>query len=216
MTDAATPASPDPTRATESTASTASAGPAHPGPPAPRPGADPALPAAVLSVRRSAVESVEASGGRALQAGYVAVAIVFAGAAFALRGGGVIRAVTAAGLATLSAAAALSVIIPLLLSGLVGAFAFFTVVPRGRSWFSSLGSATLVVYLFHGFFVLSAEFAGYPGWAESHMPWALFIVTLCAVPVTLLLAWKPVSSRLNWLVDPVGSVRRFRAARQEA
>ncbi len=111
---------------------------------------------------------------------------------------------------------ALVIRMSLLLSGLVGAFAFFTVVPRGRSWFSSLGSATLVVYLFHGFFVLSAEFAGYPGWAESHMPWALFIVTLCAVPVALLLAWKPVSSRLNWLVDPVGSVRRFRAARQEA
>ncbi|WP_308240001.1 MULTISPECIES: FtsX-like permease family protein [Corynebacterium] len=74
-----------------------------------------ALPAAVLSVRRSAVESAEASGSRALQAGYVVVAIVFAGAAFALRGGGVIRAVASAGLATLSAAAALSVIIPLLL-----------------------------------------------------------------------------------------------------
>lgn len=74
-----------------------------------------ALPAAVLSVRRSAVESAEASESRALQARYVVVAFVFAGAAFALRGGGVIRAVAAAGLATLSAAAALSVIIPLLL-----------------------------------------------------------------------------------------------------
>ena len=73
-----------------------------------------ALPAAVLSVRRSAVESAEASESRALQARYVVVAFVFAGAAFALRGGGVIRAVAAAGLATLSAAA-LSVIIPLLL-----------------------------------------------------------------------------------------------------
>lgn len=74
-----------------------------------------ALPAAVLSVRRSAVESAEALRSRALQAGYVVVAVVFAGAAFALRGGGVIRAVASAGLATLSAAAALSVIIPLLL-----------------------------------------------------------------------------------------------------
>lgn len=73
-----------------------------------------ALPAVVLSVRRSAVESAEASGSRALQAGYVVVAVVFAGAAFALSGGGVIRAVASAGLVTLSAAA-LPVIIPLLL-----------------------------------------------------------------------------------------------------
>lgn len=43
------------------------------------------------------------------------VAVVLAGAAFALRGGGVVRAVTSAGLATLSTAAAFSVIIPLLL-----------------------------------------------------------------------------------------------------
>lgn len=73
-----------------------------------------ALPAAVLSVRRSAAESAEASGNRALQAAFVVVTIVFAGAAFALRGGGVIRAVASAGLATISAAA-LFVIIPLLL-----------------------------------------------------------------------------------------------------
>ena len=73
-----------------------------------------ALPAALLSARRSAVESAKASGSRALQAGHVLVAIVFAGAAFAMRGGGMIRAVASAGLATLSAAA-LSVIIPLLL-----------------------------------------------------------------------------------------------------
>lgn len=74
-----------------------------------------ALPAAVVAVRRSAVESAEVSAGRASQVVYVAVAVVFAGAAAALHGGGVIRAVTSAGLVTLSAAAALCVIIPLLL-----------------------------------------------------------------------------------------------------
>ena len=108
---------------------------------------------------------------------------------------------------------ALVIRMALLLSGLVGAFAFFTVVPRGRSWYSALGSATLVVYLLHGFGVLGAEFAGYPGWAEDHMPWAMLLATACAVAVALLLAWAPVSRRLNWLVDPVGSLRRHRAAR---
>ena len=51
----------------------------------------------------------------------------------------------------------------LLLAGLVGSFAFFAVVPRTKTWFSALGGATLVVYLFHGFFVLGAEFAGFIG-----------------------------------------------------
>ncbi|MCW2819047.1 MAG: acyltransferase 3 [Marmoricola sp.] len=101
----------------------------------------------------------------------------------------------------------------LLLSGLVGAFAFFTVVPRGRSWYSAMGSATLVVYLFHGFLVLGAEFAGYPSWATDHMPGAMLLVTACAVLVAVALAWKPVSTRLDWLVDPVGSLRRHRTAR---
>ena len=49
----------------------------------------------------------------------------------------------------------------LLIVGLCGSFAFFAVVPRTKTWFSALGAATLVVYLFHGFFVLGAEFAGY-------------------------------------------------------
>ncbi len=111
---------------------------------------------------------------------------------------------------------ALVIRMSLLLSGLVGAFAFFAVVPRTKTWFSALGSATLVVYLFHGFVVLGAEFAGYPGWSAGHMPWALFLVTACAVALALFLAWTPVSSKLNWAVDPVGSLQRHRKARERA
>ena len=46
---------------------------------------------------------------------------------------------------------------------------FFALVPRGRSWFATLGAATLVVYLFHGFFVLSAQYEGFPDWADRHV-----------------------------------------------
>ena len=42
-----------------------------------------------------------------------------------------------------------------------------------KTWFSALGGATLVVYLFHGFFVLGAEFAGFKGWAADHWPLSL-------------------------------------------
>ena len=70
----------------------------------------------------------------------------------------------------------------LLLAGMAGAFAFFTLVPRTRTWFTAMGSATLVVYLFHGFFVLGAEFLGFPEWARDHMPLA-WVLTTIAAPV---------------------------------
>jgi fucose 4-O-acetylase-like acetyltransferase len=100
----------------------------------------------------------------------------------------------------------------LLLLGLVGAFAFFAVVPRTKTFFSALGGATLVVYLFHGFFVLGAEFLGYKTWAAHHWPLSLLLTTAVAVPLAVVLAWEPVSSRLNVLVDPVGAVSRRRRA----
>jgi fucose 4-O-acetylase-like acetyltransferase len=102
----------------------------------------------------------------------------------------------------------------LLITGLLGAFAFFAVVPRGRSWFSALGGATLVVYLFHGFFVLGAEFLGYKNWSADHWPLSLVLTTAGAVSLAVLLALRPVSQRLDVLVDPIGALsrRRRRAA----
>ena len=61
----------------------------------------------------------------------------------------------------------------LLLVGLIGAFAFFAVVPRTKTWFSALGGATVVVYLFHGFVVLGAEFLGAKEWSADHWPLSL-------------------------------------------
>jgi fucose 4-O-acetylase-like acetyltransferase len=99
----------------------------------------------------------------------------------------------------------------LLIAGLVGSFAFFAVVPRSKTWFSTLGGATLVVYLFHGFFVLGAEFAGFKGWAADHWPLSMILVSILAPALALFLAWKPVSSRLTMFVDPVGTFNRRRA-----
>ncbi len=108
---------------------------------------------------------------------------------------------------------AMTIRMSLLLTGLVGSFAFFAVVPRAKGWFSALGSATLVVYLFHGFFVLSAEFAGFEGWAADHWPLSWLLVTPAAVGVALLLAWPPVARRLDVAVDPAGAISRRRTRR---
>lgn len=88
--------------------------------------------------------------------------------------------------------------------GTLGALAFFALVPRVRGWFTTMGSATLVVYLCHGFVVKGAGYAGWDTWSDAHAPASYVLTTAGAVLVALLLAWEPVSSRLATLVDPLG------------
>lgn len=88
------------------------------------------------------------------------------------------------------------------------AVSFLALVPPRSSWFTRLGAATLVVYLFHGFFVKSAEYAGVGGAFEGR-PWlGLGVLTTLAVALALALAAPRVARRLNLVVDPVGSFRR--------
>ncbi|HET7682751.1 MAG TPA: acyltransferase family protein [Marmoricola sp.] len=96
----------------------------------------------------------------------------------------------------------------LILVGLVGAYAVFALVPRTGGWFTRMGAATLVVYLFHGFPILTARFAGYPDWTAGHLWIALPLTTLLAVGLALLLGWGPVSRRLKLAVDPIGAWER--------
>lgn len=101
----------------------------------------------------------------------------------------------------------------LLTVGLVGAASFFALVPRGRSWFSTLGAATLVVYLFHGFVVLTAQYEGFPDWAAEHVAASFALTTAAAVCLALVLAAPPVARVLNVAVDPVGWLERRRPDR---
>ncbi len=92
--------------------------------------------------------------------------------------------------------------------GTLGAWAFFALVPRVPGWFTRMGASTLVVYLFHGFFVKAAGYAGYDGWAGDHEVVAFGLTTLAAVGLALLLASRPVASRLQDVVDPLGYAER--------
>lgn len=94
----------------------------------------------------------------------------------------------------------------LLVIGTLGAWSFLALVPRVGGWFTRLG--TLVVYLCHGFFVLGAEYAGYPAWAETHPVMSLILTTLAAAGLAVLLAWGPVARLLTHLVDPFGGAER--------
>jgi fucose 4-O-acetylase-like acetyltransferase len=95
-----------------------------------------------------------------------------------------------------------------MLVGLVGAWAFLTLLPRASGWFTRMGAFTLVVYLVHGFFVLGAEYAGVPAWAGAHPVLGFLLVSGTALCLALLLAWSPLASRLQHLVDPFGLAER--------
>ena len=100
--------------------------------------------------------------------------------------------------------------------GTLGALAFLSLVPRTSGWFTRMGAWTLVVYLFHGFAVKGADYAGYPDWAGDGGALVLAMTVAGSVAVALLLAWMPVASRLQHLVDPFGyaeeHLRHARAA----
>ncbi|GGF43212.1 membrane protein [Marmoricola endophyticus] len=97
----------------------------------------------------------------------------------------------------------------LLVVGLLGAASFLALVPTRRTWFSVLGAASLVVYLFHGFAVKSVALTGFPGWAGDHVPAALLLTSLTSFGVAVLLSQPKVAARLNHVVDPVGSLDRL-------
>ena len=90
----------------------------------------------------------------------------------------------------------------LLVLGTLGAWAFLALVPRTRGWFTTMGAYTLVVYLFHGFFVKGAGYAGYDGVGGTVT--GLVVTSLAGVAITLLLASPPVARVLKHVVDPLG------------
>ncbi len=92
--------------------------------------------------------------------------------------------------------------------GLLGALAVLSLIPARRTWYTHLGAASLVVYLFHGFFIKGAEYAGLGDWADSHPALSLLVVPSSALGLAVLLAQPPLARRLNRLVDPIGAMGR--------
>jgi fucose 4-O-acetylase-like acetyltransferase len=89
-----------------------------------------------------------------------------------------------------------------ILAGLVGAFAFLALTTGRDGWFARMGSATMIVYLFHGFAVKTADYAGFREWAAAHPVQGLVAATAGGVAISLLLASPPVRRVLRHLVDP--------------
>lgn len=112
---------------------------------------------------------------------------------------------------------ALAIRSALLAVGLIGALSFFVLVPRLRSWFATLGAATLVVYLFHAFVVLTAQYQGFGDWAAEHPALGFVVTTFAAIALALALAAPPVARVLGVAIDPIGRLSRAgRRARRPA
>jgi fucose 4-O-acetylase-like acetyltransferase len=98
---------------------------------------------------------------------------------------------------------------------LVGAgilvMAFLTMVPARRTWFTSLGGATLYAYLLHGFFTKLLEYMGWwdrpflhtmPGGAATGIAGALLATLLCTPPVRKLMHWA-LEPDMSWAFVPL-------------
>ena len=86
--------------------------------------------------------------------------------------------------------------------GLVGAFSAIALVPRrSLGWFTTMGTATMVIYLF---VIKSVQAAGWPGFTAAHPVLGLVLTVLGAILLALCLASPPVRRVLEPLTNPLG------------
>jgi fucose 4-O-acetylase-like acetyltransferase len=104
----------------------------------------------------------------------------------------------------------------LLVLALGCALGFLALVPRRGGWFTQLGSATMVVYLVHGFVVRGADAGGLFGWTTAHPALGRAVVVAAAVGLALALASRPALRWLGPCVDPVGWWRSRSGAESRA
>jgi len=99
----------------------------------------------------------------------------------------------------------------LIVIGTLGAFAFLSLLPPRQTWYTKLGGATLVVYLFHGFVVKSLLYAGITFGGHENL--GLLVLTPFAVLLATFLSWPSVTRLLNKAVDPIGGIISYRRHR---
>ncbi|WP_433227666.1 acyltransferase family protein [Actinomadura formosensis] len=82
--------------------------------------------------------------------------------------------------------------------------AFLAAVPRGRAWYTKLGTRTMYVYLMHGLVVKTLDYGGFFNGHFFQTPLGLVSVTAGALALGLLLATVPVQRLTHWAVEPKG------------
>ncbi|WP_395109404.1 acyltransferase family protein [Actinomadura sp. SCN-SB] len=89
----------------------------------------------------------------------------------------------------------------LLTAAVLGA-AFLAAMPRGRTWYTELGTRTMYVYLLHGLVVKTFDYTGVLALPAVRTPLGIVAVTLAAVALGVLLSTRPVKTATRWAVEP--------------
>ena len=88
--------------------------------------------------------------------------------------------------------------------GLLGSFAAMSLVPRRQlGWFTVMGTATMVIYLFHGFVIKTVKVLGWPEFTAAHVLLGLVLTILGSIALALLLASPPVRRALGPFTNPL-------------
>ncbi|MCW2738126.1 MAG: Fucose 4-O-acetylase [Nocardioides sp.] len=105
----------------------------------------------------------------------------------------------------------------IMMVGLLGAFAAMSLVPRRPlGWFTTMGTATMVVYLFHGFVIKTVKALGWPDFTAAH-PWLGLVLTILGgIALTLVLASPPVRRVLEPFTNPLGWLEKKRRSHRPA
>ena len=97
--------------------------------------------------------------------------------------------------------------------GLLGAFSAMSLVPRRNlGWFTTMGTATMVIYLFHGFVIKTFMALGWPDFTASYPTLGLVLTVLGAVGLAFFLACPPVRRVLEPFTNPLGWLEARRRA----
>jgi fucose 4-O-acetylase-like acetyltransferase len=75
---------------------------------------------------------------------------------------------------------------------------------RSLGWFTTMGTATMVIYLFHGFVIKTVMVMGWPEFTAAHEVLGLVLTIVGAIALSLFLAAPPVRRVLEPLTNPLG------------
>lgn len=84
---------------------------------------------------------------------------------------------------------------------LLGA-AFLACIPRGRAWYTEMGTRTMYVYLLHGLVMKTFDYTGVLDEPVLHEPFGIVSVTAAATALGVVLATAPVRRLTRWAVEP--------------
>ena len=105
----------------------------------------------------------------------------------------------------------------IMMVGLLGAFAAMSLVPRRPlGWFTTMGTATMVIYLFHGFIIKTVKVLGWPEFTAAHEVLGLVLTIVGAVVLAFFLATPPVRRALEPFTNPAGWVESRRERSRSA